>query len=614
MMCGIAGYYGRASISQERRDNCLKLMGRRGPDGKGEFHRVVGAGLNAYLLHTRLNIIDLDVRSNQPFARGRGHLCFNGEIYNYVELRQKLVVAGQSFSTDSDTEVLACVLDTLGITGLDKCEGMWAFGWLDDQGLILCRDRFGEKPLYVFNDETGTYFGSEPKFIFALLGRRLPVNVGHLYRYLVNGYKALYKNGETFFQGLSEIPPGILAKFDANGSRSDHRFWQPRLDIFDETMTFEDAVVVVRDALVESVRIRLRADVPIAFCLSGGVDSNALIAIAKRKLGYQVHGFTIMNTDERYEEREIVETTIRELGLRHTSISVRRDDFLSNLRQLVRYHDSPICTITYYAQWQLMQAVAAEGYKVSVSGSGADELFSGYFDHQNFYIQALANDPIAQTQARENWKRVVAPIVRNPFLQDPDCFVKNPDFRDHIFLDAEAFSAFLVNPWKEDFAEERYSRLPLRNRMNNELFHESVPPILHEDDLNSMYFSVENRSPFLDRNLFEICQRIPTRHLVREARAKAVLREAVRGLAPDVVVDNPRKVGFNVPILDYLDTNDRETRAQLLDDSPIFKHVRREKIEDLINKPKLPNSQSKFLFYFLNAKMFLEEFETVQIQ
>jgi asparagine synthase (glutamine-hydrolysing) len=144
--------------------------------------------------------------------------------------------------------------------------------------------------------------------------------------------------------------------------------------------------------------------------------------------------------------------------------------------------------------------------------------------------------------------------------------------------------------------------------MNNELFHESVPPILHEDDLNAMYFSVENRSPFLDRPLFELCQSIPSRHLIRDAKAKAVLREAVRGLAPDAVVDNPRKVGFNVPIFDYLNVRDPEVCDQLLADSPIFDHVHRQPIEQMIRQPHLPNSQSKFLFYFLNAKIFLEEF------
>jgi asparagine synthase (glutamine-hydrolysing) len=287
---------------------------------------------------------------------------------------------------------------------------------------------------------------------------------------------------------------------------------------------------------------------------------------------------------------------------------VETGDFLPGLRELVRYHDSPVCTITYYAQWKLMQAVGRHGYKVSVSGTGADELFSGYYDHHNFYIQALAGDPVAQQAARGNWRQVVAPVVRNPFLQDSDCFVKNPALRDHIYLDAADFSAYLREPWSEPFAEERYSSVPLRNRMANELFHESVPPILHEDDSNAMYFSIENRSPFLDRRLFEFCQTIPTRHLVRDGRAKAVLREAVRGIAPAAIVDNPRKVGFNVPIFDYLDVKDLRVRAEILGDSPIFRHVRRERIAALLNEGHLPNSRSKFLFYFLNAKIFLEEF------
>ena len=605
-MCGIAGYYGRATLPAAHRDACLRLMGRRGPDGDGTLHRRIGER-NAYLLHTRLRIIDLDPRANQPFACGRGHLCYNGELYNYLELRDDLAARGGTFRTESDTEILAQVLAGRGWRGLEDCEGMWAFAWLDDDGLVLARDRFGEKPLYVLEEDGGIYFGSEPKFLFALMGRRPEVNYEHLYRYLVNGYKALYKTRATFFQGLREVAPGRAEVYDAQGRRREHRYWTPRFDAYDERMSFEDAAATTRERLIDSVRLRLRADVPIAFCLSGGVDSNALISVARRELGYDVHGFTIMNTDERYEEREMVETAVRELELKHTAIPVETGGFLPGLRELVRYHDSPVSTITYYAQWKLMQSVAGHGYKVSVSGTAADELFSGYYDHHNFYIQALSHDPAAQEAARENWRRVVAPIVRNPYLQDPDCFVKNPGLRDHIYLDAEKFSVYLHEPWQESFTEESLSRVPLRNRMANELFHESVPPILHEDDLNAMYFSVENRSPFLDRRLFDFCQTIPTRHLVRDGRAKAVLREAVRGIAPDPIVDNPRKVGFNVPIFDYLDPADPRVRDEILDDSPIYRHVRRERIAGLLDEARLPNSQSKFLFYFLNAKIFLEE-------
>jgi asparagine synthase (glutamine-hydrolysing) len=144
--------------------------------------------------------------------------------------------------------------------------------------------------------------------------------------------------------------------------------------------------------------------------------------------------------------------------------------------------------------------------------------------------------------------------------------------------------------------------------MLNELFHEAVPVILHEDDLNAMYYSIENRSPYLDRALFEFCFSIPTRHLIQDGRAKQVLRDAMRGIVPQPILDSRRKVGFNAPMLSFLDAANPETRAQLLDDSPIFEHVRRDRIEELLDKDFLPNSQSKFLFYFLNSKIFLEEY------
>ena len=144
--------------------------------------------------------------------------------------------------------------------------------------------------------------------------------------------------------------------------------------------------------------------------------------------------------------------------------------------------------------------------------------------------------------------------------------------------------------------------------MANELMHESVPVILHEDDLNSMSYSIENRSPYLDRGLFDWCQKIPTRHLVQNGRAKSVLRDAVKGIAPDRVIDNPRKVGFNAPVMDFLDLAESDTRCALLDDGKIFEFVRKEAVEELVAAGDLANSRSKFLFNFLNARLFLEEY------
>lgn len=608
-MCGIAGYFGQSEIDRKRIDGCLTLMGRRGPDHAAYSQWTNVARKNIRLLHTRLNIIDLDERSNQPFRIGSKWMIYNGELYNYLELRAELLARGHSFTTESDTEVLLRAIKHFGWSVLDRCEGMWAFAVYDDAdgSLTLSRDRFGEKPLYLYRDESGFYFGSEVKFITSLLGRPLEVNYDHLYRYMVNGYKALYKDGHAFFKGIVELPPATTLYLDASGHEEEKAYWQPKVRPKQE-MSYEEAVAGAREKLIRSVELRLRADVPLAFCMSGGVDSNSLISIAKNVFGYDVHGFTIANSDARYEEQELVDYAVAEMGIKHTSIPVKTTCFLPKLRTLVRQHDAPVYTITYYAQWLLMESIAEYGYRISVSGTAADELYTGYYDHHLAYLYEVREEPELYASSLRAWKQHIKPIVRNPFLGNPDLFIENPNFRDHIFLDAAGFARYLIGEWSEPFAEKHFTNDLLRNRTLNELFHEAIPVILHEDDLNAMYFSIENRSPFLDRELFEFCHSIPARHLIRDGMAKAILRDSMRGIVPQRVLDNRRKVGFNAPIFSFLDVHEPEVRGYLLDDSPIFDHVRREKIETLISKSDLPNSESKFLFYFLNSKIFLEEF------
>ncbi|MGH3265315.1 MAG: asparagine synthetase B family protein, partial [Trebonia sp.] len=228
-MCGIAGFVGTEPLDPARVERALGLMFHRGPDNAAHRAWRTSDGRHVELLHTRLTIIDMDHRSDQPLRRGHTWLAYNGELYNYVELRRQLEREGETFSTASDTEVLAAALDRDGWRALDHCEGMWAFAAYDerDGSLLLARDRFGEKPLYLLRDQRGLFFGSEPKFIFALMGRTPPVNRRHLERYLVNGYKSLYKTGETFFVGMEELPPGAALTIGSDGLQVRHAFWQP---------------------------------------------------------------------------------------------------------------------------------------------------------------------------------------------------------------------------------------------------------------------------------------------------------------------------------------------------------------------------------------------------
>ena len=253
-----------------------------------------------------------------------------------------------------------------------------------------------------------------------------------------------------------------------------------------------------------------------------------------------------------------------------------------------------------------MQSIASEGYKVTISGTAADELFTGYYDHHNLYLYEISKNKALYKKSLDNWKKYQEKIVRNPYLKDPNLYFKNKNFRDHIFMNNDLFASFLKKEWKEPFVETNYADSLLQNRMLNEMFEEVVPVILHEDDLNAMYFSMENRSPFLDSTLFDLAYSIPSKYLVKDGRAKAVLRDAMRGIVPNVILDERRKVGFNAPILDLLDLNDPDVKDYLLDDSKVYNLVKKINIEKIFKDKSLSNSTSKFVFNFLNTKIFIE--------
>lgn len=603
-MCGLVGYWGIPN--QVNLERSLEVISHRGPDGRGSYIDEAADWMVA-LGHARLSILDTGPRSDQPFHYNGNVLCFNGEIYNYLEIREELRALGHEFKTNGDTEVLAHLLDEWGEAGLSRAEGMWAFAWFKglEKELVLSRDRFGEKPLHIFKTSTGVYFSSEIKGIRSLLGKSLNVNGAQISRYLVNGYKALYKKNESFFDGIIQIEPGTTCVIDSNNNERITRYWSYQ-DMETLDLPYQHFVDGVRERIIDAVKIRLRSDVPLAFCMSGGVDSNSLISIAKKVFGYDVHGFTIVNSDARYEEQDLVQVSVSDLGVRHTEIKLTEGDFLSKLRKQITQHDAPIATLSYFVHEQLLQAMANEGYKVSISGTGADEIFTGYYDHHNFYLAEIGERSPLFVSSLENWEKYQRPIVRNPFLKNPRLILDNPQFRDHIYLNSEKFSNFLKEGFTEAFSEELITPKPLRNRMLNELFHEVVPVILNEDDLNSMSHSIENRSPFLDSRLFEYLLCVPTEFLMRDGLTKALLRDSMRDLLPEKVGYNRRKVGFNAPIEDLLDLKLENNRAAILDDGPVFDYIKKDSIEALLRSKSLTNSYSKFLFNFLNVKLFLE--------
>lgn len=605
-MCGIAGYIGRRPLDQCQIDKTLVAMRRRGPDGQAFRNFQIG-DLFVTFLHARLSIIDLDERSSQPFQIGDYHLTFNGEIYNYLELRQELERRNIALRTTSDTEILLHYYILFGERCVDYFEGMWSFAILDKkkQCLFLSRDRFGEKPLYYIQNDSGIYFGSEVKFLTSLSQQKLVVNDSQILRYLVNGYKSIYKTQERFFKDLKEVSWASNLKIDSQLNTKSWRYWEPRVDI-NPNMSLQEAVDGFREHFMRSVNIRLRADVPLAFCLSGGVDSAAMASVAAKQFGYKVSTFSILDKDWRFNEYDNIKATIDDLGCEHQLIELSTSNFFERLRALVSYHDSPLVTVSYYVHSLLSEAISKRGYKVVFSGTAADELVTGYYDHFLLHLYEMRNDPDYQTILAD-WQKHIQPLIRNPFLKDPEIYQKDINFRKHIYLDKAAFADTLKVNFNEDFCEKKFCDSLLRNRMLNELFEEGTAPILHEDDLNSMYYSLENRTPYLDTNLFNFCYSIPPKHLIKDGYAKYILRQAMQGILNDKVRLDRTKKGFNASINTLVDFNAPETRAYLFDDSPIFDLVDKEKVMKLLEPNPLRDSMNLFAFSFINAKMFLEE-------
>ena len=606
-MCGIAGAISKIDISSERINQTLGLMKNRGPDGS-RSEVIIFNNHKIFLLFSRLSIIDLEPRAMQPFSRGALKIITNGELYNHIELRKELNSLGHHFKTKSDTEVMLAAWEQWGESSLDRMEGMWAFALvdIDKQQVTLCRDRFGEKPLYVWETSEAYYFGSEPKYLATLAGIKPNINYEQISRFLVNGYKAIYKRPQTFFQNFGEIAPSNYLTFSDNGSSSRARYWD--LKYAPAHMDEKTAVDGVRAHLKNSMKVRLRSDVPVALCLSGGVDSTILSGMAVQDFNENISTFSIIDDDERYNEKENIDAQVSFLGCTNYKIHTSQDNFWDRMSKLIAYHDKPISTLSYYLHSFMSEQISNSGCRVAISGNGADELFAGYYDHYSFWLAEMSSRS-NHSKLIADWTNSYGKYVQNPILQNPDVFLHNSAERDHIYLNAEEFSSWLIEPFCEPFTESRYSDNILRNRMLNELKHETIPVILHEDDRNSMFYSVENRSPYLDRNLAEFLFTVPSRHLIKDGFAKYLLRSAGTGYVSETVLWDKRKKGFNAPIDSLINRKDPQTKDRLLCQSPIFDIVKKEKIEGFLQQDMKDNSLSKNLFSFVSVKLFLEHHE-----
>lgn len=609
-MCGISGYISQKNLLYDNNiPNTLNLMKRRGPDSQGHYKNNY-YNKEVVLLHSRLNIIDLNSHSNQPFYDKDFVLVFNGEIYNYLELRKNLERKNYKFKTNSDTEVLLKAFQEYGEKCVDYFIGMWAFAIWDikKKKLFLSRDPFGEKPLYYFLNKDGFFFASEIKFIKSLCKKKFEINKEMINKNIFQGYKSVNKSNATFYKEIFSLESSSNILIDLDLILIKKKYWIPQLNI-NQNMNIADAVNGVKDNLIKSLELRMRSDVPVAFCLSGGIDSGLLASHAKKTFNKDISTFSIIDEDPRYDESENIRCIVEDLNCNSNLIKIYNDKnlFFERLKILTNYHDSPIATMSYYIHSFLSEKISKNNYKVAISGTGADEIFTGYYDHFLLYFQAV-NGTKHLNPNIQAWKKHILPYIRNPYLQNSALYINEPNNRDLVYEKNLNIAKYSNNNLEIKFHEEFYCDEILRNRMLNEMFKEVVPSILRHDDLNSMYYSIENRSPYLDKNLLEFSLTIPPHLLISDGFQKKVLRDSSEGILHDSVRLSRQKKGFNASIDSVINLKDPEILKFIFNkSSPVAEFVNFKKIKDDLNVEKQKNHMSKLIFSIISTKFFLED-------
>ncbi len=565
-MCGIAGVClpdGREVVGSGLAEALLALR-HRGPDGEGTF-TAPGIALGM----RRLAIIDLVTGAQPVFNEDRSVVAvLNGEIYNYVELRESLRQRGHAFATASDTEVLVHLYEDEGEALCSRLRGMFAFAIWDGRArtLLLARDRFGKKPLYVAPLPGGLAFASELKGLRPLLrgaGAAPRVREQGIYDYLSLG---AVPQPDTVYEGVSAVGPGRWLRFDGERIR-EQAYWRPELEP-KTAISYADAQEELRRTVGEAVRLRLRSDVPVGVFLSGGVDSSVVAYEAARHLGGGLRTFTVSVADAEMDEAPVARRTAAALGVENVVLPLHvapRDEVLA----VARHFDQPFADPSAIPSLAVAR-LAREHVKVVLNGDGGDEVCGGY----RRYLAArtlgrIAAVPGARPVLRAVFSRLAAGRRRSAaglLRRFGRGLALGPGARylvwtKDLLLDEDKRRVWRGRPQRatEAWVAERLdcNLAAVDAQVAGDIGIELLSSLLVKMDMTTMAASLEGRSPFLDHEVAQFALRLPVAFRVRGARLKAVLRDAYRDRLPREVIEG-RKRGFEVPLAAWLDGDLRD--------------------------------------------------------
>ena len=557
----MCGFVALLSPSVPVRRDLLNAMAERirhrGPDSGGLWVRDKD---RVAMAHRRLSILDLSESAAQPMISSVSSnvLAFNGEIYNYVELRAELERYGRRFSTESDTEVLLVALEEWGEAALPRLNGMFAFTYWDEraQRLLIARDRFGEKPLFIGRGDLGVkVFASEMKAILTHPLVKDSVNTEAISKFGCGGW---YEDGsETFFESIERFPPAHAAWFGVDGRQLTRwRYWTPDYDDIREDLKPRDAVEEFMHLLQNSVRLRLRADVPIGSSLSGGLDSSVIVGIlaqARDGEGFSQNTFSAcFPSDPTISEEKEIDMVSKHAG---TAAYKVIPDPISLANESLRLHwhqEEPFLSASIYLQWCVARLAKEQGTKVLLDGQGADELLAGY----QFYFRQRQLDLLDNAQyqlaARETSKFNNRLRVASKGFEGVE-----RRFNPLVAYSAEELTALngksrtigvSSNPSYSVGVPSPRPGSRLRRTLSEALLYNSLPMLLRYADRNSMAFSRESRLPYLDYNLVDFCIRLPDKYNIRNGWQKWILRQSSAGLIPEEIRWRADKVGYAAPL------------------------------------------------------------------
>ena len=609
-MCGIFGIIQNQRINPANLTSVSSILSHRGPDDEGYLLinsenkdtiqakgndtpkgiaypdvMSITSGFNAAFLHRRLSIIDLSNAGHQPlsYENTRLWIVFNGEIYNYIEIKEELHNKGYLFNTNTDTEVILAAYIEWGQDCVNKFNGIWAFAIYDktENHFFLSRDRVGVKPLYYYNKNNIFIFSSEIKAIRKYLQNQLPLNKDKIVEYLTLGQIFVGNDENTFFKDVKQISPGNNLIYK-NEILKFSKYWN--LNMIPNKFSPEDNVDKFKELFEQSIRLQFRSDVEVGSCLSGGIDSSSIVSLASSLFEKQLHTFSAIWPGENIDESFFIEKVNTQYKCKSHAFEPNINNIFDLIDKELWHLETPLSGASLLAQWAVFESIKKNSIKVVLDGEGSDEILAGYPK----YIITYLNELIYSFK----WLEI---IKHHKNLQD-----NGYSLFSILRLQKDKL---ILNKFNIRFQDFPLKYTTLKDFLIQDITKYALPTLLQDKDRNSMAHSVEARVPFLDHNLIEFAISIPVEQKIHGANTKVILKEAMRNILPKEIYQRTDKIGFATPIekrLFFPGSEHFETITQLVKNTELTDIIRTEKFD--LNKTF--NYRKDFCMY--NLARFLQ--------